>query len=976
MRRSHRALTVGLVLGMLVLASMAFLPIAVPSSAPRGSSSSPDAEPLLASSMPNPRFHAAANGLPRESAVTASNQSPAPTSGPVPPVAPEAAPASPVIRSTWNGLGSSDNANLTPYPSVSPPDVQIAVGPTHVVEMVNLAVGMWTKQGVRVANSSLMAFFGTPTNEFISDPKVQYDAGTARWFATITDVATSSNVATGQVILAVSSSSDPTASWTIYKVPSTATGECLDQPILGVGNRTVIVSVNVFSTCLSNKFTYNGAQFWVLSKADLVSGAATPATQSFGPYANTASAHPAQVIGTSSTDFLVEANAFNTSVSSIQLLRVSGVPPSATVSTTSLNVRTIANPPAATQPGGGSVLPLDTGDFRVMDAAWSAQNLWLTLGDSCTPSGDTTARSCVRLIEVNTTTNTITQDFDVGSSGRYYLYPALRADGKGNLLVVFAYSSATDYPGVMAAGRVFGDPANQLDPPVVIMAGATDQGLGCTTSAGSCRYGDYFGAGLDPSNSGIIWAAGEFGVNSGWGTQIFAASVKAVLTLDYTIVNGGTGYSVPKLSYTLDGAARSATLGTTPTSYAADPGTTWGVPVLLLNPSIHVNTTSEVWMINASATAPAFSGTVNASFTSSFTYFHMYLFRFLFSVSDNRTGAVPMIQVQAQEIRLWAAADASYYVDANSNFSYPAQLNESAANERWVLKGPANGTVTGPDSFAGLYYHQYRVTFDYLLTDASSGPAPSVAYWSEGANTSVQANATVWADAAQPYVYAASLTPAGTGVRIGATAGTVGNVTVSRTYTVTYGLQYLLNVLVNPPALASNVSGGGWYNAGELATLTATAPNGWKFVGWSGAVSGTGSSATATMSGPQNVTALFYPGLTIVAGAGGSVAYSYGNASGLVPAGSTFVLYVPAGTAVTLVAQPSSWTDSFVSWNGSATGASTTIRLTVGGPATVSATFASDALLVAGVAAGVIAVLLAVVILFLVGRRRRKQPPT
>ncbi len=970
---SGRPWWVGFILGLVLVGSIGLVPAGAASAATSAAvarSPSTQAAAAVLRSSRNPLFQPSL--LPASTPRTRSTA--------MLPVAPAVvpavlAPSSPVLRASWNGLGSTDNANLTAYPSVSPPDVQVAVGPTHVVEMVNLVVSMWTKSGVRVYNASLMSFFGTPANEFISDPKVQYDAASGHWFATITDVATSSNVATGQVILAVSTGADPTGTWRLLKVPSAATGECLDQPILGVGSSTVVISVNNFSTCLSNSFTYNGAQYWVLSKADLVSGSPSPATQSFGPFGTTASIHPAQTIGASTTDYLVDANAFQTSVNAIELFRVTGVPPSASVSMTNLSVRAITNPPAATQPGGGGVLPLDTGDFRILDAAWSAGNLWLTLTDGCMPAGDPTTRSCVRLIELNTTTTSVTQDFDLSAAGRYYLYPSLRADGKGNLLVVFGYSSSIDYPGLMVAGRVFGDPLDQLDPPVVIMVGATDQGLGCSTSAHTCRYGDYFGAGLDPSNSSIIWAAGEFGVGSGWGTQIFAASVKAVLTLSYSVVNGGTGYALPTLSYTLDGVSRSTTLSLTPTSYAVDPGTAWSVPVLLLNPSIHVNQTSEIWALNVTEPNLQFRGTVNGSLSANFAYFHMYVVTFGFRVSDNGTGATPMIQVVRWGLHVWAQADATFYVDAGSPFLYPATLNESTSNERWILEGPANGTVTAPSTFAGLYYHQYRVTFDYVLSDGSASPSPSVHFYSYGTNISVQANATVWADAAWPYVYASTLTGEGGGARIGAKGETVGNVSWAGLHVVLYGLQYLLTVSAQPGSLAGTISGAGWYDVGSLANLTATASAGWKFVGWSGAAVGNVAATSVTMSAPENVTALFYPGLTIIAGDGGSVAYSWGSMSGTVAAGTNLTIYAPAGTAITLVAQPSSLFSAFGSWSGGATGSAATTSVTMNAPTTVSASFGSNTLVYAGIAGGVIAVILAALLLLLIARRRKKQQP-
>lgn len=979
MQLRFHAWTVGLVVGLLLVAGS--VPVTAPDAPSPQAAASPvsTADPSSHLSNLTSSFHPtlshipASPGLIRHPLVAGASAVPTSQASDTPPAV--AAPTSPVLRASWTGLGSSDNGYLTPYPGVAPPDVQMAVGPNHVVEMVNLAVSMWTKQGVFLQNKSLMAFFGTPTGEFISDPKVQYDAASGRWFASLTDVATSTNVATGQVLLAVSSSSDPTGTWKVYKVPSVATGECLDQPILGVGSSTVTLSVNVFSSCLSGGFTYNGAQYWVLSKADLVALAGAPATQSFGPFAGTASFHPAQTIGASATDYMVSANAFQASVSSIEIFRLTGVPPAASVAMSNLSVRAIASPPPATQPGGGASLPLDTGDFRVMDAAWSAGSFWVTLSDGCTPTGDTQARSCVRLIEVNTTTNTVAQDFDVSSAGTYYLYPALRADARGNLLVVFGYSSATAFPGLMAAGRVFGDPLGTLDPPTVVVAGGGPETLGCSKTAKSCRYGDYFGAGLDPSNGSIVWAAGEFATSSGWSTRIFAGSVKAVMTMDYRIVNGGTGYELPKLGYTLDGISRSTALNAAPTAYAVDPGTAWSVSVILFNPNVIVNPTFEAWILNTSAGNPPFSGRVNASFAASFAYHHMYWFHFGFALSDNASAGTPMVEVVAWGVHVWAPADSSYYVDAGSSFRYPAFLNESTSHDRWILSGPANGTVTGPSSVAGLYYHQYLVSFHYVLSSAALAPAPYVAYDSLGTNASVQANATVWADAARAYAYQASLTGAGGYVRIGVGPGATGNVTAAATITVTYRLQYFLHLAVQPALLADRVTGGGWYDAGSLATLTASTPAGWKFIGYSGDLSSAVATATLPMTAPANVTALFYPGLTIVAGDGGSVTYSYGSTTGTVPAGSTVTVYAPSGSTVILTAQPSSFTGAFVSWGGAANGTATSTSVTLGAPLTVSAAFGTNGLLVGGIAAAVVAVILAALLLVLASRRRKKEPP-
>jgi len=58
---------------------------------------------------------------------------------------------------------------------LTPPDVQVAVGPHHVVEMVNVLGRISTKQGVEVRSFPLDSFFGVPSTDFISDPKIHFD---------------------------------------------------------------------------------------------------------------------------------------------------------------------------------------------------------------------------------------------------------------------------------------------------------------------------------------------------------------------------------------------------------------------------------------------------------------------------------------------------------------------------------------------------------------------------------------------------------------------------------------------------------------------------------------------------------------------------------------------------------------------------------------------------------------------------------
>src|SRR3989440_5335022 len=432
---------------------------------------------------------------------------------------------SPVLGTGWNAL-SFEPGGLTP------PDVQVAVGPAHVVEAVNIALGVYSKEGVPLVTYDLSTVFATGS-DFLSDPRVQYDGLSGRWFVAAGDFTT------GQVLVAASKSVDPTLGWSIYRVPSSATSECLDQPILGVGTLNVIVSVNVYSTCVSSTYTYNGAQLWVINKTVLVNGVLSPSVWPAPRYAADFSIHPVRMEGRSHVQYMVATLwEVNTDTSSaLQLFEVSGSPPGAVVvSEIDRAVASAALPPPSTQLG--TAYTLDTADFRISDAVWSRGILWLGFNEVC-PGLPSTA--CVRLIEVETTARTIRQDFRVSSTSRHYFYPALALDGAGNLAVLAGYASGSEYPGLVATGRLTGDPIGVLQPPVVVKAGVGVDQSWCDTNTTQCRYGDYFGSSNDPSDPTLVWLAGEFGRGSalGWGTYISAVRVKAMSTLNYS------GYSGP-----------------------------------------------------------------------------------------------------------------------------------------------------------------------------------------------------------------------------------------------------------------------------------------------------------------------------------------------------------------------------------------------------------------------------------------------
>ncbi|MGB6672591.1 MAG: hypothetical protein WBE34_09165, partial [Candidatus Nitrosopolaris sp.] len=155
---------------------------------------------------------------------------------------------------------------------------------------------------------------------------------------------------------------------------------------------------------------------------------------------------------------------------------------------------------------------ISTGDARIQSGSSYQGKLWLALNDGCFIIADTKSRSCIRLVEIDTITNRVLQDFDIGALASSLYYPAISIDKAGNLGIVFGYSSYAVYPSILVSTRVYSDKVSSIEDPQYLKLGAAHEL--------SNRYGDYFAASSDPSNGSMIWVAGEYHSRETWSTYI------------------------------------------------------------------------------------------------------------------------------------------------------------------------------------------------------------------------------------------------------------------------------------------------------------------------------------------------------------------------------------------------------------------------------------------------------------------------
>ncbi len=456
--------------------------------------------------------------------------------------------AAPAASQQFEGLSQADNVATTGE-AVLPPDPNLGVGPAEIFQMVNEVGRITDKTGSPNSASTfaLSGFFSVSLFFIGSDPRIMYDADSGRWFATYLEFEPYFFYESA-IILAVSTSSSPTL-FCKYLIPgptSQGANVLQDFPQLGVSHDKVVVSYNGYR--FPTLTSYAGAGYYVVDKAGLLSCASSVTAAEAAPDPARTTIYPVQSL--SSTNDLYMAM-HTPSSNSLALMRISGVP-GATVVTeaaASLPISPWVAPPPAVQQGTSSAL-LDTGDDRVLSAAWQNGSLWLAGNEACTPAGDTTARSCLRLIEARTDTVSVLQDMTFGAAGSYYFYPAVRQDISGNAYVVFTASSATTYASVRATGRRATDPLNTLQASSLLRAGEGEQ----TYQPG--RMGDYAGAAVDPSAPQTVWVMAEyirfpdssiFGTDgvADWGTYVtqlaFSAEPPATYTLTVTKMGAGTG---------------------------------------------------------------------------------------------------------------------------------------------------------------------------------------------------------------------------------------------------------------------------------------------------------------------------------------------------------------------------------------------------------------------------------------------------
>ena len=392
-----------------------------------------------------------------------------------------------------------------------PPDSMGAVGPSHVSLVANGRFAVFDREGRSLVGKSLNQFWidsgVTPLGDFAFDPRLLFDSYSARWFAAAVDNRGQPN----NFLLAVSSSSDPTDSWSGFQIDSDTSDQTwADFPTLGINGDVLVLSANM----LPVENTGSGVNVFVMPKQDLT--AALPslsgATLLAGSGGGTTPQPAVDLDGGSLplpilSDFLkpffgqlIKSDLAGTaSTPSIELGR-------------SVFVTPAEGPPQIDQPG--SKTDIDGGDTRFSgNVILQNGSLWAVHGV------ESAGRAAVEWYEIDPQSNVVLQNGVISDSSLGFNFPSIAVNDYDDVVIGF---SGGDPATFMSSYAVVGQTiagVTRFGPVTQLAAGLADYEI--TDDFGRNRWGDYSATVVDPVNEKHFWTFQEIAsAPDEWSVQV------------------------------------------------------------------------------------------------------------------------------------------------------------------------------------------------------------------------------------------------------------------------------------------------------------------------------------------------------------------------------------------------------------------------------------------------------------------------
>ena len=424
----------------------------------------------------------------------------------------------PKIKSSFDAIGAENCCNdPVPFTATVPPDPDIAVGPDHVIVVVNVSFAIYDKGGnALLPPTPFSSFFAGvdpacgPGGPF--DPDVVFDESTGQFILGVDGNGT-------DYCIAMTTGGDPLGEWNRFAFPADINGEFFDFPHMGVGVDAVYVGSNQFGA------GFAGGRVFAVNKDDLMSGDPLRVVQRLVPNFNS-TPQPAQLHGVSRGNYPTEGpdyimtEFFDGNNHSVWAWN----DPFGADEFTLLGDVDLATASGVACDGGScfpvpvvqkdSTVPLAGNDWRGQETKYRDGKLWTAQTISCDPG--TGVVNCVRWAQIDPSAVTPGSSTDgvlnagviSAEDGNSRWFPSVDVDACGNMAVGYSISGPDIFPSVAVTGRKFNDRYGEVRNEFVTVNG-TEPYRSFQNPAAPNRWGDYSGMAVDP-DGGRFWYVGEY----------------------------------------------------------------------------------------------------------------------------------------------------------------------------------------------------------------------------------------------------------------------------------------------------------------------------------------------------------------------------------------------------------------------------------------------------------------------------------
>lgn len=455
----------------------------------------------------------------------------------------------------WQQTMGSSKAPMAPITNFNgqdspyfPPDCNGVAGPNHFMQTINCVYAIYNKTGSLVAGPTNMnlLFNGLPGSSYNDgDPIILYDEQADRWLATEFSISGSTNY----VLMAVSTSNDPTGTWYAY---SFIVDAMPDYPKFSVWRDGYYMGDNNSST--KDIYVFERSKMLLGQTAQAVGFnnpyrptsvdgfMCVPPVDNDGAFAPVGSpglyiAFNDDAIGGGSDELWIYELTVNwTTPSSSTFVRAQQLGVPAFDSNFGTNWDNIPQPSTTRKLDAIPQVIMNVPQYRNFGS-------YQTIVCCHTVDVDATNHAGIRWYELRRTTGT----WSLRQSGTYApdadnrWMGSIMLNGGGKIGLGYSVSSTTVYPSIRYCGQsstAYSAGAGVLDiPEDIIQTGANSQ-------TAYNRWGDYAQMSVDPSDDQTFWFTTEY-IGSGGTRKTKIASFKfgnnpTVVTLDATAVTSST----------------------------------------------------------------------------------------------------------------------------------------------------------------------------------------------------------------------------------------------------------------------------------------------------------------------------------------------------------------------------------------------------------------------------------------------------